>query len=278
VQLLNYIVNPVARFATTISQVGQAIASSNRIGEIYELSTDDNIIESKPVDALELIAENVCFAYNEEEGTVLDGVSAVFKKGFVTGIVGKSGSGKSTLLKLLIGIYNPREGNVTLRHANGALNEILPQVAYVPPVDYLFSESVLENIVMSENEPRLNEMKAAASDANILDFIESLPQGFDTLIGESGNTVSSGQAQRLAIARAIYKKSPVVIFDEPTANLDADSIKKFQSAVKHLAKEKVCIIVTHEASTINICDKVFVLEDGGVREKRNDEELAIRTE
>jgi len=125
------------------------------------------------------------------------------------------------------------------------------------------------------NEPRVNEIKSAASDANILDFIQSLPNGFDTPIGESGGTVSNGQAQRLAIARAIYKKSPVVVFDEPTANLDVDSIEKFQSAVRHLARDKICIIVTHDISTINVCDKVYVIESGHVREKLCGEELVI---
>ena len=151
----------------------------------------------------------------------------------------------------------------------------MPQIAYVPPADYLFSGTVTENIIMSDNEPRVNDMKNAASGANILDFIESLSDGFDTLIGESGGTVSSGQAQRLAIARAIYKKSPVIVFDEPTANLDVDSIEKFQAAIRHLAKDKICIIVTHDVSTINICDKVYIIENKQVREKLGNEELNI---
>jgi len=208
---------------------------------------------------------------------VLEDVNAVFEKGMVTGLVGKSGSGKSTLLKLLIGLYAPAQGSISLKHSSGILSggEIMPQVAYVPPVDYLFSGTVTDNIIMSEDRPRLSDMMAAASGANILDFIESLPEGFDTVIGESGGTVSSGQAQRIAIARAIYKRSPIVVFDEPTANLDADSIEKFQSAVKTLAADKICIIVTHDPSTMTVCDKIYLLEDGFVREKHGDEEINI---
>jgi subfamily B ATP-binding cassette protein MsbA len=278
VQLLNYIVMPVAGIAAAIAQIGQAKASAGRIGEIINLPADTGMAESDPVDAMELTAENVRFSYQSEEAdTVLENVNAAFAKGLVTGIVGKSGSGKSTLLKLLIGLYAPAQGRVWLKHASGELSgeEIMAQVAYVPPVDYLFSGSVEDNIIMSEEEPRLSNMKEAASGANILDFIESLPEGFDTEIGESGGTVSSGQAQRIAIARAIYKRSPVVVFDEPTANLDADSIEKFQSAIKNLAKDKICIVVTHDASTMTVCDKVYLLEDGRVREKQSDEELTI---
>ena len=283
VQLMNYIVSPVAGFAGAISQIGQAAASSGRIGMIYELPADSKPTAVNPVDALELTAENISFSYNgtDENGgdniNVLENINISFKKGVVTGLVGKSGSGKSTLLKLLIGLYTPQNGKIELRHTSGTVGgeEIMPQIAYVPPADYLFSETVSENIIMSENEPHLNDIITAASDANILEFIQSLPNGFDTLIGEGGGTVSSGQAQRLAIARAIYKKSPVIVFDEPTANLDADSIEKFQSAVKFLAKDKICIIVTHNAPTINICDKVYVLEQGYIREKSGDEELDI---
>jgi ABC-type bacteriocin/lantibiotic exporter with double-glycine peptidase domain len=277
VQLLNFVVNPVANFAGTITQIGQAKASSERIGALYELPSDKHAELLNSVDALELVMKNISYSYNntgenDESVNVLTNITVSFKKGTVYGIIGQSGSGKSTLLKLLIGLYTPQQGKIELLHTSGTLNyeEILPQIAYVPPVDYLFSETVLENIVMAENELCMNEVETAASNANILGFIESLPQGFNTLIGESGGTVSSGQAQRLAIARAIYKKSPVVIFDEPTANLDVDSIEKFQSVVKLLAKDKICVIVTHDISTIDICDKIYVLEEGNLREKIND--------
>ena len=282
VQLLNYIVNPVAHFAGAIAQVGQAKASSSRIGSLYELTADNELTETvKHVDAVELVAKDISFSYNESE-QILDNINVSFQKGVVTGIVGKSGSGKSTLLKLLIGLYSPQRGKIELKHNSGTLGdgEIMPQIAYVPPVDYLFSETVKENIIMSESEKqaRANEIENAASSANILDFIQSLPEGFDTPIGESGGTVSSGQAQRLAIARAIYKKSPIVVFDEPTANLDVESVEKFQATVKAVAKEKICIIVTHDISTIGVCDKIYVIENGSIREKLGDEELSEFTE
>ncbi|MCL2820658.1 MAG: ABC transporter ATP-binding protein/permease [Oscillospiraceae bacterium] len=269
VQLLNYVVNPVARVAETISLVSQAKASAARIGTIIELPADTELTKTPSISANELIAEDIHFSYDsedEEAGTVLKNIHVKFDKGMVSGIVGKSGSGKSTLLKLLIGLYQPSAGSVSLNHLHGTLNgeEIMPQVAYVPPVDYLFSGSVAENIIMSDTEPCIETMEKAANDANILDFIRSLPQGFDTVIGESGGTVSSGQAQRIAIARAIYKGSPVLVFDEPTANLDADSIEKFQSAIKQISKEKICIVVTHDTSTMDACDTVLELEGGRV--------------
>jgi len=280
VQLLNYIVNPVTKFSEAVAQISQAVASSDRIGMIYELPADRELPAAGPVNAAELVARDLCFSYggeNEDGSNLLDGVNMSFPKGEVTGIIGKSGSGKSTLLKLLIGLYTPKMGTVELKHALGVLSgeEIMSQVAYVPPDDYLFSGSVSDNIIMSENEPRYDEMQTAASDANIIEFIQSLPHGFDTLIGESGGTVSSGQAQRIAIARAIYKKARIVVFDEPTANLDVEAIEKFQSVVKYLAKDKICIIVTHDMSTMTVCDKVYVLEHGGVREKISGEEIIL---
>jgi ABC-type multidrug transport system fused ATPase/permease subunit len=272
VQLLNYIVNPIANFAAAIAEVSQAKASAVRIGEICDLPSDVEITAAEPVAATALTAGGLSFSYNgESEGNVFEDVSVTFPKGSVTGIVGKSGCGKSTLLKLLIGLYEPKQGSVALKHAGGETGDILPQVAYVPPVDYLFSGTVTENIIMSERSPRISALAEAASQANILDFIESLQDGFDTQIGESGGTVSSGQAQRLAIARAIYKKSPIVVFDEPTANLDVESVEKFQAAVRQLAKDKIVIIVTHDISTITVCDRVYVIEEGRVRERIGNE-------
>jgi len=282
VQLLNYVVNPVTSFAGAVTEVGKAMASSKRIGEIMDLPADTALALASAIDATELVAEKVCFSYegadSGDENTVLNCVDAVFQKGYITGIAGKSGSGKSTLLKLLIGLYAPKDGTVELKYKSGVVSgdEIMAQIAYVPPVDYLFSGAVFDNIIMSEDSARISDMESAAADANILDFIQSLPEGFDTQITESGGNVSSGQAQRIAIARAIYKRSPVVVFDEPTANLDAVSIEKFKSAVKRLAgKGKICIIVTHDVSTIDICDKVYVIEDGRLRVKRADEKLNL---
>ena len=128
--------------------------------------------------------------------------------------------------------------------------------------------------MMAENKPQMEKINTAASDANILDFIQSLPDEFDTLLGESGNTLSSGQAQRIAIARAIYKNKPIIVFDEPTANLDVDSIEKFHTAVHKLALNNICIIVTHDISTISACDKVYLLDSGKAKEKPDIEQLA----
>ncbi len=280
VQLLNYIVTPVSKLSVAIAQIGQAAASADRIGAIYTLSADQESSTVMPVNAVMLLAKDLCFSYSaDHEGggdQLFNHVNMSFPKGKITGIAGKSGSGKSTLLKLLIGLYTPQAGVVELKHNTGVVSgeEIMPLTAYVPPSDYLFSGSVSDNIIMSEYEPHYDDLQAAAADANIIEFIQSLPQGFDTLIGESGSTVSSGQAQRIAIARAIYKKSQIVVFDEPTANLDADSIEKFQSIVKSLAKDKICIIVTHDISTITVCDNVYILENGTVKESPSTPEPA----
>lgn len=221
-----------------------------------------------PIKAKELVAENLGFSYTTQEN-ILNGISLSFRKGEVTGIVGKSGSGKSTLLKLLMGLYSPTSGIVTLECETETISgeDIISQVAYVPSGDYLFSGTIAENIVMADKEQRQEKMSEAAVCANIFDYIQSLPDGFETVLGECGNTVSSGQAQRIAIARAIYKESGIFVFDEPTANLDQVSIGMFQSTVRKLAEDNICIIVTHDTSTVEICDKVYTLENGKISVK-----------
>jgi len=268
VQLLNYIVFPVSNFADSIAQVGGATASSMRLGEIYELPIDREVVASKPVEAKVLVVHDLSFSY-DENANILNKINASFPKGAITGIAGKSGSGKSTFLKIVMGLYDPQFGEVSLKHSDGILTgqQIMPQVAYVPPTDYLFSGTIAENITMAEDGCHFDELKRAAKAANILDFIQAQPDGFNTIIGEGGNTVSSGQAQRIAIARAIYKKSPIIIFDEPTANLDVESIEKFQSTIKYLSKDKICIIVSHDITTINGCDRIYLLEQGNIIEK-----------
>jgi len=232
------------------------------------LPIDREVVASKPVEAKVLVVHDLSFSY-DENANILNKINASFPKGAITGIAGKSGSGKSTFLKIVMGLYDPQFGEVSLKHSDGILTgqQIMPQVAYVPPTDYLFSGTIAENITMAEDGCHFDELKRAAKAANILDFIQAQPDGFNTIIGEGGNTVSSGQAQRIAIARAIYKKSPIIIFDEPTANLDVESIEKFQSTIKYLSKDKICIIVSHDITTINGCDRKYLLEQGNIIEK-----------
>lgn len=262
VQLLNYIIMPITKFPSAVALTGQALASAKRIGGVYELP-EEHVGASVSSTADTLAAEALSFAYTSEDN-ILNEVDLSFQKGEVTGIVGKSGSGKSTLLKLLMGLYSPTNGSVTLQCGAETFSEgdIISHIAYVPPEDYLFSGTIAENIAMS-NTSDIEKLKAAAVGANIFDYISTLNNGFDTVLGEGGNTVSSGQAQRIAIARAIYKNG-VFIFDEPTANLDQETIKMFQSTVKKLAENNICIIVTHDKSTVEICDKIYTLENGRV--------------
>lgn len=262
VQLLNYIIMPITKFPSAVALTGQALASAKRIGGVYELS-EEHVGVSVSSTADTLAAEALSFAYTSGDN-ILNEVDLSFQKGEIVGIVGKSGSGKSTLLKLLMGLYSPTNGSVTLQCGAETFSEgdIISHIAYVPPGDYLFSGTIAENIAMS-NTSDIEKLKAAAVGANIFDYIQTLDNGFDTVLGEGGNTVSSGQAQRIAIARAIYKNG-VFIFDEPTANLDQETIKMFQSTVKKLAENNICIIVTHDKSTVEICDKIYTLENGRV--------------
>ncbi|MCL2703835.1 MAG: ABC transporter ATP-binding protein/permease [Defluviitaleaceae bacterium] len=278
VQLMNFIINPIANLSGHVAAINQGIASAARIGEIFDAPRDEEYDRNLIYDASGLCVNGVSFAY-EEGDNVFTGIDAEFKKGSITGIIGKSGVGKSTLLKLLIGLFPAAEGSVELASPtkpvkNGA---ILPQIAYVPPSDYLFAGSVRENIIMSGAEnPEL--LRQCAGEANILEFVEGLPQGFDTMLGESGGTVSSGQAQRIAIARALYKKAPVIVFDEPTANLDIESVERFRGVVKSIAKDHICIVVTHDPGTMKICDYVYAIGNGRIAEQGAPDEISAAEE
>jgi len=271
IQLLNYIFDPISAIVNSISTINQSLVSGERLGEIYNLKEENKMVYEKSpyvVDAIKLLAEDISFDYFEEANRtyVLKNINASFENGKITGIIGASGSGKSTLLKILIGLYTPNKGNIKLSLTKGDFynHEILPLIAYVPPEGYLFTGTLAENIIMSDKFPDKIRMENAAKDAGMLEFINSLKDGFETYVGEKGKELSSGQAQRIAIARAIYKKSPVFVFDEPTANLDLDSIKKFHNAIKKIAKDKICIIVSHDEATISICDTIYSLKEGSL--------------
>jgi len=267
VQLLNYIINPISNFGNTLSQINQALVSSNRISEFYNIPSAKIKSNIESVNVNNLVVDNLNFSYDKNID-ILKNVNAIFNKNVITGIIGKSGIGKSTFLKLITGLYEPDIGKIELKHSKGIFTgeEILTQIAYVPSSDYLFSGTIAENIAMVEKHD-LNKMKNAAQKANILDFIENLQYQFNTQISESGSNISNGQAQRIAIARAIYKEAPIIVLDEPTANLDIESIENFQNTLKSLCNEKIIILVTHDNSIVNICEKVYIIDDGTMKEK-----------
>lgn len=196
------------------------------------------------------------------------------------GLVGVSGSGKSTLLRLLMRFYDVDEGKITIDGQDIArvTQESLHQnLAYVPQEPMLFHRSLRDNIAYAKPDASMDEVRKAAKQANALEFIEKLPNGFDTLVGERGVKLSGGQRQRIAIARAILKDAPILILDEATSALDSESEKLIQDALQELMKGRTSIVIAHRLSTIAKLDRIIVLGDGKIIEEGSHAELLERS-
>jgi len=213
--------------------------------------------------------ENVTFAYSEDTPDVLHDVSFEIPQGAKVAIVGGSGSGKSTVLKLLLGLYEQKNGKIsvlgndTAKIGKYALRD---SIAYVPQDSFLFPVSICENItgksVITQQER--DYLEKVCRDAGIIDFISSLPDGFDSILSESSENISGGQRQRIAMARAFYKDAPVILFDEATSALDPITEGEILKSLKDATKDKTLIMVAHRASARAFCDTVITMEGGRI--------------
>ncbi|MDO5042654.1 MAG: ABC transporter ATP-binding protein, partial [Slackia sp.] len=200
---------------------------------------------------------------------VFDGFDLHIPAGQRVGLVGASGAGKTTLTKLLLRLSDIQEGRIEIDGQNiaGATQQSLRrQIAYVPQESLLFHRSVAENIAYGKPDATMGEIREAARRANALEFIERLPQGFDTVTGERGVKLSGGQRQRIAIARAMLADCPILVLDEATSALDSESEKMVQDALGELMRGRTAIVVAHRLSTVASLDRIVVLEDGRVVE------------
>lgn len=267
IQLTNYVLLPVNGITQWTAKINDAVASVKRLESLYELPDEKRDAEPTPSCADKLVLRDVSFSY-KEGNEILQNVNAVFESGQVTGIIGKSGSGKSTLLRLIMGLYPSKSGEIVLL-CNGIEmknSHMLNAVAYVPSDGFLFNGTIRENILMGLPYDE-SAYRFAIESSNIESFVVTLDKGFDADVAESGRNFSMGQQQRIAIARALYKQAPVIIFDEPTANLDQESIRSYQEMLRRISEKHICIIVTHDPSTAAICDLVYLLDHGRMQSK-----------
>ena len=221
--------------------------------------------------------ENVVFGYGGATGTtVFDGLNFTAKEGELTAIVGSSGSGKSTVAKLLAGFWNVKGGRITIGGADigsMSLERNMRLVTYVSQENFLFNKSIRDNLKMAKESATDKEIEAACKKASCDDFIKSLPEGYDTDAGNAGGKFSGGERQRITIARALLKDSPIVVLDEATAYSDPENEAVIQQSIDNLVKNKTVIMIAHRLSTVVNADKIIVLEKGRIAAEGTHAEL-----
>lgn len=263
-----------------IRNTEQAFLDAAPITDI--LSTNVDVVDAPDAQALVVSRgsvkfDDVSFRYQEsQDGNVIDKLSLDIKPGQRIGLAGHSGGGKTTLTKLLLRFADINAGSIRIDDQNIAniTQESLRQaIAYVPQEPLLFHRTLRENIAYGRPNATDEQIIKAAKQAHALEFIEKLPQGFDTLVGERGVKLSGGQRQRIAIARAILKDAPILVLDEATSALDSESEKLIQDALEKLMKGRTSIVIAHRLSTIAKLDRIVVLEKGHIIEDGAHQEL-----
>lgn len=255
---------------TEMSYIEPAIV---RIKEIKNAALQEG--KDTDLSSYDIEFKNVSFAYNED-AKVLKDVSFTAKQGEVTALVGISGSGKTSVLRLISRLYDYDTGSILIDGKdikNISTESLFKNVSIVFQDVTLFNTSIMENIRLGRESAKDEEVKEAARLANCMDFIEKLPDGFNTLIGENGAELSGGERQRISIARAFLKDAPVLILDEISASLDVDNEKKIQDSLNKLIKDKTVIIISHRLKSIENVNKIVVIDEGLVETSGNHDEL-----
>lgn len=255
---------------TEMSYIEPAIV---RIKEIKNAALQEG--KDTDLSSYDIEFKNVSFAYNKD-AKVLKDVSFTAKQGEVTALVGISGSGKTSVLRLISRLYDYDTGSILIDGKdikNISTESLFKNVSIVFQDVTLFNTSIMENIRLGRESATDDEVKEAARLANCMDFIEKLPDGFNTLIGENGAELSGGERQRISIARAFLKDAPVLILDEISASLDVDNEKKIQDSLNKLIKDKTVIIISHRLKSIENVNKIVVIDEGVVETSGNHDEL-----
>ena len=268
---------PFKGLARTYTAVHQGLAGAERVFEILDEAPeihDKPDAQVAPPFSQSIEFHNVSFGYKETP--VLKSVNLKIEAGQMVALVGMSGVGKSTLVDLIPRFYDVREGRVTVDGVDVrdlTVSSLRGQIGIVTQHTFLFNDSIRNNIAYGEPGRGMEDIIAAATAANAHDFISALPSGYDSVIGEMGMQLSGGQRQRLAIARALLKNAPILILDEATSSLDAESERSVQDALENLIAMRTTIVIAHRLSTIRKADRIVVMVDGTVAEEGTHEEL-----
>ncbi len=262
-----------------ITRLTVTAASLDRIEEVFEaeeLHDFADIALSKDAGGNDSLVEysDVSFGYTGKN--VLNHISFTMKKGEMTALVGPSGGGKSTIASLLARFWDIKDGTIKVDGKdikNVSLGSLMDKISMVFQRVYLFKDTIYNNIIIGRPDATREEVIEAAKKARCYDLIMSFPEGFDTVIGEGGASLSGGEKQRLSIARCILKDSPIVILDEATASVDADNERAIQEAISELCKNKTLLVIAHRLKTIRDADQILVISDGKIIERGNHEKL-----
>lgn len=265
---------PISQFISFVQSAQDASISLDRLGEIHEMKDEEPVEEERikdiPSDA-DIVFRDVVFQYDGPHSPkVLDDVSLTIPSGKVTAIVGASGSGKTTMLKMMLGFYPPVSGEVLLGNVplrNYSESRWRARCGTVMQEGYIFSDTIAANIAVSEEYPDMDRVRWAAGVSNIKGWIEGLPLGYGTKIGADGHGLSSGQRQRILIARAAYKDSRYLFFDEATNSLDANNERTIMENLERLFSDKTVVVVAHRLSTVKNADNIIVLDKGRIAEQ-----------
>lgn len=225
----------------------------------------------------EINLKNVSFSYPTRKEFSLSKISMNIKKGEFVGVIGKTGSGKSTLINLLIGLLKPTEGKIVVDefNINESLKEWYKKIGYVPQSVYLTDDTIKKNIGFGLLEENIDDdlIKRAVEKANLNEFLNSLPNGLETIVGEKGINISGGQQQRIGIARALYRDPEILILDEATSSLDQSTEKKIIESIEALKGKKTLIVITHRLYTVEKCDKIFFIDKGQITKHGHPKEI-----
>jgi ATP-binding cassette subfamily B protein len=265
--IIGYFTGPISGLISSNKTIQNALIAADRLFEVLDLETEisENCYSLDTTTIEHIRFNEVTFSYNNR-GLVFSNLNLMFKKGEITAIVGESGSGKSTLIHLIQGLYFLNKGNILLNEQDIkyiSKNSLRKIISVVPQKIHLFDGNLLENIALGTLHINMEKVIHICNSLEMMAFIEALPQGFNTYLGENGATLSGGQKQRVAIARALYQDPEVLILDEATSSLDSQSDAALQKTISTLKKkDKTIILISHRLLNLSIADKIMVLDKG----------------
>jgi ATP-binding cassette, subfamily B, bacterial MsbA len=261
---------PIRSLATINMAAYQGAAAYKRISSIIDKDIQVKEVSGNPKLILknsDISFNNVGFKYEASNDKAVKNINLDIKGNTMSAFVGHSGAGKSTIINLIPRFYDPQDGSIKIDGQNIkdiSLSSLRKNLSMVSQDTILFDDTIKNNIAYAKNHASMEEIKKACKFAAADEFIEKLPKGYDTVIGENGIRLSGGQKQRISIARAILKESPIILLDEATSSLDADSEEIVQNAINNLTKNKTTLVIAHRLSTIHNADKIFVMKNGKI--------------